>query len=32
MALSLKENMACVLAHKEPEYMPLASDFDAVSP
>lgn len=32
MALSLKENMACVLAHREPEYMPLASDFDAVSP
>jgi len=32
MAISLKENMMRVYAHETPEYLPLMSDFNAVSP
>lgn len=32
VSLSLKENMMLVLQHKEPEYMPLISDFDQAWP
>ena len=32
MAVSLRDNMLMVLHHQEPAYMPMMSDFDAVSP
>ncbi len=32
MSISYKENLMLVYQHKEPEYFPLMSDFDAVSP
>ena len=32
MSLSLKENMMLVLEHREPEYMPLITDFDQAWP
>ena len=32
MAISLKENMMLALQHKEPEYMPIVSDFDLANP